>query len=84
MTGQPLTHDAATAATLIGCSERWLLEQARAGLVPSVQFGRTPRRFTDEHIALVIARNTHKQGQRRQASRPDAVTPFRARRRKAA
>lgn len=49
----PFTVSEADAAQRIGCTERWLANQARARKVPLVQVGRV-RRYTPAQIGQII------------------------------
>lgn len=54
-----LTHTPAEVAAKVGASEFFVRELARKGKVPHLRVGRSAVRFTDDHVAAIIAHLTH-------------------------
>jgi excisionase family DNA binding protein len=64
------TYSSAEAAEEVGCRERWLVEQVRAGRFPARKVGRSWR-FTEQDLADIFEACAN--GFRRPAGTPDAV-----------
>jgi len=72
---RPITHSAREVAAGLGCTERWLVEQARDGKIPARRIAKQWR-FTQQDCAEIVDlfANGFQKQQSESAARPAGLT----------